>query len=81
MVTSFLYIFHYMGEAGQISQLYGPSNGYVHSGLHGSLLQIWLVLVKSSMMVHLCVKLAESQCPDIWSNILDVSLKVFCVRD
>ena len=41
----------------------------------------WLVLVKSSMMVHLCVKLAESQCPDIWSNILDVSLKVFCVTD
>ena len=70
-----------MGEAGQISQLYGPSNGYIHSGLHGSLLQIWLVLVKSSMMVHLCGKLAESQCPDIWSNILAVSLKVFCVRD
>ena len=68
-----------MGEAGQISQVYGPSNGYIHLGLHGRLLQIWLVLGKSSMMVHLCVKLAESHCPDIWSNILDVSLEVFCV--
>ena len=68
-----------MGEAGQISQVYGPSIGYIHSRLQGRLLQIWLVLGKSSMMVHFCVKLAESQCPDIWSNILDASLEVFCV--
>lgn len=40
VVTSFLYVFHYRGEAGRTGQVYGPSNGYVHLGLYGSLLQI-----------------------------------------